>query len=599
MIFFIKIKSFMKYFALMIVGLFATSVLLQAQQLTNFNLYSQNKYTLNPANAGDQEHCLLFFNNRSQWVSVDGAPQTTMFGVHGPVSDKIGLGVYFYSDQTDVLKRNSFAISYSYKTQIATDHFLSFGVSAGAIDQHVDYDQVVVDDPNDNLLLSSIGDGYCFDAGVGIRYHWKDFEFGFSVPQLFETSIRHQSNYGNFFFSLTRHYLLFASYDFYLKKYNMKLTPISYFRSAEVGPTQLDVGVIGEWNKLVWLGVSYRQGGEYDFSMNTSGIILSTGMKLYEKVDFSYSYEIYKNGLSSESSGTHEVSLAYHFNNPHKNEIALDEILDQQKELLYRIDSLQREIEKIKFDLEKLTEEFEKDKLEKQQMIDDLNLQIDSLKSLIDLKKISDTHNDSNIDVSSENDTDNKDLQEQLRQLKDRIKQLNDRVFNLNNDEEITVFDENNAQLINSANKLNEHSKELISVEESTEEVENKLQDLKVMEYSLDKIEDDLDNLKRKNEEEVIQDFSGDNIVNIDRESGGESNMEKGYYVVVMAFRNYEYAQTYYDKLNNSGVSALIAHNKTRGFYYVYVNKLDKEQNAINKKHEKENRYEGIWIYQY
>jgi len=583
----------MKYFALMIVGIFAASFLLQAQQLTNFNLYSQNKYTLNPANAGDQEHCLLFFNNRSQWVSIDGAPQTTMVGVHGPVSDKIGLGVYFYSDQTDVLKRNSFALSYSYKIELATDHFLSFGVSAGAIDQHIDYDQVVVDNPNDNLLLSSIGDGYCFDAGVGIRYNWKDFEFGFAIPQLFETSIRHQSNYGNYFFSLERHYLLFASYDFYVEKYNLKLTPISYFRSAEVGPTQLDVGVIGEWNKLVWLGVSYRQGGEYDFSMNTSGIILSTGMKLYEKVDFAYSYEIYKNGFSSKSSGTHEVSLAYHFNNPQKNDIVLDEILDLQKELLYRIDSLQREIEKLRFDLENLTEKFEKDQQEKQEMIDVLNNQVDSLKSLIDLKEIVD------IDNNAKEDALNKELQDRINQLNERIKQLNNRIFSLSNDEEITALEENNAQLINSANKLKDHSDELVGMEKSTDEIESKLQDLSEMEYSLDKVEDDLDNLKRSNNDDVIQDFSKDDIVNIDRQTGAESDMDNGYYVVVMAFRNYAYAQSYYDKLNDSGVDALISHNKTRDFYYIYINKSDNEENALNEKHEKTNRYEGIWIYQY
>jgi type IX secretion system PorP/SprF family membrane protein len=587
----------MKYFALLILGLFACSFWAEAQQLTNFNLYSQNKYTLNPANAGDQEYGVLFFNDRRQWVSLQGAPKTTMFGMHGSVNEKIGLGAYFYSDQTDLLKRNAFALSYSYQIQLYTDHFLTFGVSAGAIDQHIDYDRAIVEDPNDAVLLSSVGDGYCFDAGFGLRYTWEELEVGIAVPQLLETSIRHQSNYGNYFFSLERHYLIFASYNFYIEEHDIRLTPHTYFRSSEVGPTQLDVGVVGEWNKLAWLGVAYRQGGEYSFSLKNSGLVLTGGMNLYEKVDFGYSYEIYGHPLNKKSSGTHEVFLAYRITKQQANVEEMEFLLNNQIKLLRKIDSLQREIDKLRFDLNKLTDEYKEDKEYKESQIEDLKYKVDSLTNLLDIKDIQLT--EEQLEKQRQADENRKALNDKVNELNKKIKLLNDKIFSLSNDRQITALEENNAQLINSADILKDESNNITDIRRSDKEIEDKLKDLTVVEYNIDKVDHDLNNLKRAPANEIIQNFTKDNIVEVDRNTGNESEMDKGYYVVVMAFRNYEYAVSYYDNLQSQGIDATIAHNKTRGFYYIYVNDLKDEEKAIEKRETQKDKYKGIWIYEY
>ena len=71
-----------------------------AQQLPLNDLYYDNRYLFNPANAGDQGYLVGFLNHRRQWVGLEGAPVTNVLSVHSPLGNKnIGLGGTLSSDR--------------------------------------------------------------------------------------------------------------------------------------------------------------------------------------------------------------------------------------------------------------------------------------------------------------------------------------------------------------------------------------------------------------------------------------------------------------------------------------------------------------------
>lgn len=69
------------------------------QQDPQYTHYMYNTMSINPAYAGQRETLSILGLNRTQWVGIDGAPQTQSFSVHSPLRNRrIGLGLNFISD---------------------------------------------------------------------------------------------------------------------------------------------------------------------------------------------------------------------------------------------------------------------------------------------------------------------------------------------------------------------------------------------------------------------------------------------------------------------------------------------------------------------
>src|SRR5687767_6135301 len=76
-----------------------------AQQGAQFTQYMFNPIVINPACAGTDEALKLTLLNRSQWVSVDGAPVTQGLYANGLFQrQRIGVGVSFVNDKIGIHK---------------------------------------------------------------------------------------------------------------------------------------------------------------------------------------------------------------------------------------------------------------------------------------------------------------------------------------------------------------------------------------------------------------------------------------------------------------------------------------------------------------
>lgn len=64
------------------------------QQDPQYTHYMYNTLSINPAYAGQRETLSIVGLHRSQWVGIDGAPQTQSLGIHSPLrNERLALGL--------------------------------------------------------------------------------------------------------------------------------------------------------------------------------------------------------------------------------------------------------------------------------------------------------------------------------------------------------------------------------------------------------------------------------------------------------------------------------------------------------------------------
>jgi type IX secretion system PorP/SprF family membrane protein len=89
-----------------------------AQQLPQFTQYMYNTISINPAYAGSRETLSIVGLHRSQWVGLDGAPETQTLSIHSPLrNEKIGLGFSFINDQLGYENFSYLYADFSYTIQ--------------------------------------------------------------------------------------------------------------------------------------------------------------------------------------------------------------------------------------------------------------------------------------------------------------------------------------------------------------------------------------------------------------------------------------------------------------------------------------------------
>ena len=64
-----------------------------AQQDPQYTQYMYNMNIINPAYTGSTEGLAVGALYRSQWVGLDGGPETFTFNIHSPVGKRVGLGL--------------------------------------------------------------------------------------------------------------------------------------------------------------------------------------------------------------------------------------------------------------------------------------------------------------------------------------------------------------------------------------------------------------------------------------------------------------------------------------------------------------------------
>ena len=283
-----------------------------SQQLPLGSQYYVNMYSFNPAEVGTSS-LQSFFSHRNQYAGITGGPQTTYLSVDGPTKyDKIGLGFMAMSDITDILSKNTFVVSYSYKLKFGQNHGLNFGLNLGILNNSIAFDEAIIIDEDDALVSNSSRSKTGFTSDFGLLYKIKELQIGVSVPQIFSNSNLYINTLGEkFSFTSSRHYRASLKYTFFLNESkNLSIYPLLAARFVNGAPFQYDANVVVDFKKIGWIGMTYHS--NYAFSS-------SVGLR-YQNMIIGYVYDYPIGNLNQFTKGSHEFILGYRFGDQNKKE---------------------------------------------------------------------------------------------------------------------------------------------------------------------------------------------------------------------------------------------------------------------------------------
>ncbi|POY39448.1 hypothetical protein C3L50_09695 [Flavobacterium alvei] len=275
-----------------------------AQQDAQYTQYMYNTTVVNPAYAGTRETLNVFALYRTQWVGLDGAPQTANFSVTSPIAKNLGLGVSVVSDKIGPSEENNLAVDFSYIINVSENYKLSFGVKGSANLLNVDFTKLNIYNPGDPRYQNNIDNKFSPNLGVGLYLYSDKAYLGFSAPYILESNHYDKSanNTATTFMATERiHYYAIAGYVFDLSP-SLQFKPSVLTKLVQGAPLQVDLSGNFLINQKFTLGLAYRWDAAF------SALV---GFQASDSWFIGYSYDMDSTKLNNYNSGSHEFFLRY------------------------------------------------------------------------------------------------------------------------------------------------------------------------------------------------------------------------------------------------------------------------------------------------
>lgn len=280
------------------------SIETKAQQDAQYTQYMYNTLSVNPAYAGSRDAFSALLLYRSQWVGLDGAPETQTLNVHSPVgaSKKVGLGLSVVNDNIGPTHETYFDATFSYTLNTSETGELAFGIKGGGHLLDVNYDELSQFNGGDPLLQNNIENKFSPNVGIGVYYHSANkWYLGVSAPNLLETE-----HFDENALSVAQeriNYYLIGGYVFDLNA-DLKFKPSFLFKAVQGAPLQADISFNGLIKEKFSLGLAYR------WSAALSGMLgyqITDGLML----GVAYDRETTDLGKTKFERGSYEVFLRF------------------------------------------------------------------------------------------------------------------------------------------------------------------------------------------------------------------------------------------------------------------------------------------------
>ena len=271
-----------------------------AQQLPQFTQYMYNTIAINPAYAGSRETLSVVGLHRSQWVGLEGGPQTQTLSVHAPLrNERVGLGLSFINDELGFQNFSYLYADFSYTIPTGKTSKLAFGVKAGftSFSLDSDFQQSQSNDP----AIFGFEDRWKPNIGTGVYWHSQKWYLGLSVPRLLNTNYTGDAE----FQSLERiSYYFTGGYVFDISK-NTKFKPAALLKATNGAPLSFDLTANFLFYEKFWAGASYR------INEQAAALGAIADFQVSKQLRIGYAYEYPLSDLRPYTSGTHEVLLMF------------------------------------------------------------------------------------------------------------------------------------------------------------------------------------------------------------------------------------------------------------------------------------------------
>ncbi|WP_318309940.1 PorP/SprF family type IX secretion system membrane protein [Flagellimonas crocea] len=289
---------------LLFIGIVSTGAM--AQQDAQYTQYMYNTLSVNPAYAGSRGQLSFAALYRSQWVGLDGAPETFTLNLHSPIrNSRLGYGISVVNDNIGdgVVQETYLDAVVSYTIDVSMDAKLSFGLKAGGNMLSLDFsglrnfDEEVVNQNN-------IDNRFTPNFGLGIYYHTDKFYAGVSAPNVLESEYFDNDNTDdgvNFLSAERMNLYLITGYVFDLGA-DLQFKPALLTKAVGGAPLQVDLSASFLFANKFSFGAAYR------WDAAVSGLV---GFQVTDQImlGLAYDRETTELGGTQFNDGSFEVFL--------------------------------------------------------------------------------------------------------------------------------------------------------------------------------------------------------------------------------------------------------------------------------------------------
>lgn len=292
----------MKRLSYILIGLFGLLSELHTQQIPVFSGIGMDEYIYNPAVAGSKPYLVAQIKQRLQYLGVDYAPNTQLVSVESSISGTYsGVGGYFLNETNGVLGKIQGMATYAYHIPLSDETYLSLGTSLGIHQIRTISSRMILNNVDDNLLNTQANQGKSFfNSQAGVLLHGEMFYMGYSLQNMYTTNY---SIYAGSTLPQEFHHQVHYGFDFYSGEVGMfSFTGRHVF--AKGLPAWHQFGLLYDHDERFYGGVQYRW---------KDAVVGVLGLKIWDELRVYYSYDLGVGGYRSTNSGSHELSITYHF----------------------------------------------------------------------------------------------------------------------------------------------------------------------------------------------------------------------------------------------------------------------------------------------
>lgn len=282
---------------------------LMAQQDAQYTQYMYNTMTVNPAYAGSRGQLSAAALYRSQWVGLEGAPETFSLNLHSPIREsRVGYGVSVIHDNigNGVVQETALDAVISYTIPVSREGKLSFGLKGGGHLLNLDFNELRNFD-NEPVSGDNIENRFSPNFGLGAYYHTNSFYAGLSVPNMLETdhfdNSQRDANSVQFVSQERMNIYLITGYVMDVSPF-LKFKPALLTKMVGGAPLQVDISATFLMNEKFSFGAAYR----WDAAFSAlAGFQISDQIML----GLAYDREITELGSTQFNDGSFEFFLRF------------------------------------------------------------------------------------------------------------------------------------------------------------------------------------------------------------------------------------------------------------------------------------------------
>jgi type IX secretion system PorP/SprF family membrane protein len=271
-----------------------------AQQLPQFTQYMYNTISINPAYAGSRETLSVVGLHRSQWVGLEGGPQTQTLSIHSPMkNERVGLGLSFINDELGFQNFSYLYGDFSYTIPTGKNSKLAFGIKAGFTSFSLDSE--FQQDLSNDAVIFGFENRWKPNIGAGMYWHSQKWYLGLSAPRILNTDYTGDAE----FEALERvSYYFTGGYVFDISK-NTKFKPAALLKATSGAPLSFDLTANFLFYEKFWAGASYR------INERAAAVGAIADFQISKQLRIGYAYEYPLSELRQYTSGTHEILLMF------------------------------------------------------------------------------------------------------------------------------------------------------------------------------------------------------------------------------------------------------------------------------------------------